>query len=389
MSIEIVVQTANENGRLESCMSFMDLPADHSARVCVVSPDKALRDQLFACLQAALQTQGGALGGCMGGARGGDIPNCRAQRAPGVHQLVVAVVDSANPSTPALEATVRSFLVQPGARALGVLPLNTPSAHLPPSVRPFQASRYVASVCDSAEDVLAAAGADLEERKIFLSYSRNDAALALELTEALADVRFQVYLDTRSNAPASVWDEVLRDAIVDAALLVVIETAASYASSWVRKEIGLAQARGAGVLAVQPGAPYSFRTPAARFVGPPSQAGPFVAEQHRIRMSSQRTVRIDSVVRALAAHGVPVVRNGGEVHTPTHYVGVYERPVAVRQVRRTSEAARAAGVQAASFSPMPVLDVKRRDRQWMHRECGAVDYADGMLTLLSRRLSMP
>lgn len=389
MAVEIVLQTADEDGDLWGCWSYLDLPLDRSCRVTVISRSEALRNQLAACLGAALQAQGGNQGGCGGGAGASSIPGCRAHDTSGVEQLIVVVVDDTNPSSPALEATVQSFLSQSSARALGVLPLNESTALLPSYVTQFQASRFVSDVCESVEDVLSAAGADFEDRKIFLSYSRADAAQAVELAGALADERFSVYLDTRSNPAGSIWDDVLRDALVDAGLLVVLETAASYRSMWVKKEIGLAHARGAGVLAVQPGQPYPFRTVAARFVGSPGQAGPFVVEQHRLRLSTQRAIRLRSVLTALAMRGVPGVRSGGNIQAGKFLIGVHERPVEVRQLRRTHDAAQAAGLATATYSPLPVLQSRRTDREWMHGRTGALAYADGALTTLAEEVATP
>jgi hypothetical protein len=240
-------------------------------------------------------------------------------------------------------------------------------------------------VCESVEDVLSAAGADLEDRKIFLSYSRSDTAQAVELAEALADERFTVYLDTRSNPAEPIWEDVLRDALVDSGLLVVLETAASFNSAWVKKEIGLAHARGAGVLAVQPGKPYPFRTVAARYIGSPRRAGPFVAEQHRLRLSAQRAIRLRSVLAALATHGVAAVTRGGTVETAKFLIGVHERPVEVRQLRKTHGAAQRKGLAAATYSPMPLLRYRREDRQWIHSKVKALACGEGTLTVLLRR----
>jgi TIR domain len=390
MAVEIVLQTADEHGNLSECWSYLDLPLDQSCRVTVVSGSQRLRDQLLACLRVALRAQGGIEGGCAGNPGGGSISLCRAHAVSGVQQLTVVVVDGAHPGTPALEATVRTFLSQAGARAIGLLPVSESTALLPPSLDPFQASRFVSDVCEAVEDVLSAAGADLEDRKIFLSYSRHDATEALELAEALADQRFSVYLDTRSNPPGSIWDDVLRDALVDAGLVIVLETAASYGSRWVRKEIGLALARGAGVIAVQPlrGA-YSFRAPAARFLGPPRNAGPFVAQQHRLRLSTQRAIRISSVLAALAANGVAAVAAGPNIQAGNFLIGVHERPVDVPQLRRTCNAAQAAGLAIATYSPLPVLGSRCTDRRWMHVQAGAAAYADGTLTALAQRVATP
>jgi hypothetical protein len=260
---------------------------------------------------------------------------------------------------------------------------------LPVAARRYQAARYASTVCDAVDDVLAAAGVEPEERVVFVSYSRADAAEVLPLVDALTDQRFRVYLDTRSNPPASLWEDVLVDALVDAALVVVLETANSARSHWVQREIGLAQARGAGVIAVQPGSPFPFYGITTRFIGPPGQAGQFVTRQHRLLVTMQRERRVQSVVDALVRAGLPADRVGAIVDTTGHRIGIQARPVTLGQLRRTANSARAAGRRAVTFSPLPVLAARRLDRLWMHDESNSLTYALGSLRSLVRRVAQP
>ncbi|WP_152185162.1 toll/interleukin-1 receptor domain-containing protein [Segeticoccus rhizosphaerae] len=390
MAVEAIVQVADEHGDLHGCWSYGDLPLDRSCRITVISPSLAMSIRVADALRAALQVQGGTEGGCGGNAGGRCITGCRAHSLSGVTQLVVVAVSGASSWSSALESSVQTFLAQADARALGLLPAAEAITVLPPSARPFQAVRFVADVGESVEDILAAAGADLEERKVFLSYSRADAAHALDLAEALADQRFSVYLDTRSNPAGSIWDDVLRDALVDAGIVVVLETANSYKSRWVKKELGLALARGAGVIAVQPtGGPYAFRAASARYVGPPKSAGPFIAEQHRLRLSAQREVRLQSVLAALRSQGVVTSVEGANIRANGYLIGIHERPVEVRQLRRTCETAKAMGLRVATYSPLPVLEIKRTDRNWIHTRASAAAYAEGTLVALARWVATP
>jgi hypothetical protein len=81
------------------------------------------------------------------------------------------------------------------------------------------------------------------------------------------------------------------------------------------------------------------------------------------------------------------VRNGGSIETSNFMIGVHERPVEVRQFRKTYDAAIAAGLGTATYSPLPVLNTRRADRRWMHGQAGALEYADGRLLSLARRVS--
>lgn len=388
MPVEVIVQTGNAYGVLDACVSFFGLPIDDSVRMAILSDDDALRHTLFDCVCKELSAAG-TRGGCEGMPLGRSFQGCRAHNAVGVRQVAVVPVDGSSMPSIELEATVQALLAPLGSTALGLLPVGGSVNSLPASARRHQAARYTSRVCDAVNDVLAAAGVEPEERVVFVSYSRSDAALVLPLVDALADQRFRVYLDTRSNAPASLWEDVLVDALIDAALVVVLETANSIRSNWVQREIGLAQARGAGVIGVQPGLPSPFRGITARFIGPPGQAGPFVARQHRLLVNMQRERRVVSVAAALTSAGLPAVRDGAVVDTTGHRIGVQPRPVTLRQLRRTSDSARAAGLRAVTFSPLPVLVARRLDRRWMHDESDSLAYAVGSLRSLVRRVSQP
>jgi TIR domain len=370
MAVTVIAEVADERGHTERCVLFPGLPIDASCRITVMSVMPRLRQDLFAGLCRALDRYA---------TRG----ECSPRDPRGVNRLAVVATDGTLLPAPALGAAVETFLAQPRATAVGVLPLRAPMTSLPPSAARFEVARYRSDVCDAVDDVLAAAGVDPAERRAFISYSRRDRREALELEEALADERFQTYLDTRINPPASPWDQVLRDALVDAELVVVLETAQSAASNWVKREIGVARARGAGVIAVQPGPPFPFRYIGVRFVGPARNAGPFVAEQHRLLLTAQRESRLESVVAELSNAGVRPSRVGGSVRAAGRLIGVYPQPVTLRQLRRTVSTARARALAPVTYSPQPVLAAKRDDRRWMHHESDSVALSDGSLWRLT------
>lgn len=384
MGGELAILTTGTGARLDGMWSFERLPINHSAQVLVISPDAEIRHRLAQQLAQAIKDQGGVHGGTLPRSWHFDcFPPCPAP--PGVEQLLVVVLDNDSRLPPWLEYFADWMLIDRAVRGLGVLRGSVRIDRLPLPASRFQIARYLVDVDEAVEDVLSAIGANPEERKVFLSYDHRDATAALELADALGNERFQVFLDTRSIPPASVWQDVLHDSIVDAGLVVVLETARSVESDWVQREIGLAHARGAGVIAVQPVdatiATKAFSTPAARFVGEPHAAGPFVARQHRIQLAAQRAVRIASLERAL---GVPA--NGNEVRTARFCIGVHERPVSVRDLRRVAESARGSGLRTATYSPKPVLSAKRRDRRWIHHESDTLDIPYGAIVQLRSRL---
>lgn len=380
MSGELAILTTGTGDRIDGMWSFERLPITHSAQVLVISPEAEIQHRLAQQLAEAIKDQGDVHGGTFPGL-------CHVEcilewpAPPGVERLLVVVLDNDKLLPPRLEILADWVLSQPGVRGLGVLRGSVSVERLPAPASRFQIARYLGDVGEAVEDVLAAIGANPEERKVFLSYDHRDTPAALELADALSQERFQVFLDTRSIPPASVWQDVLRDSIVDAGLVVVLETAHSVESSWVQREIGFAQARGAGVIAVQPAPTKEFSTPAARFLGPPGAAGPFVARQHRLQLAAQRAVRIASVESALNAPA-----NGSEVRTARFCIGVHERPVSVRDLRRIAESAGNSGLRAATYSPKPVLSAKRRDRRWIHHESDTLDIPYGAIGQLGSRL---
>ena len=382
MAVEMILQSADESGRLESCASFFDLVIDQSVRVTVISESSLLRKQLYRCLEREL-AQTAAVGGCGGTAAGRFADMCHAHGAAGVAQLVV-VAAAGPPQGSVLDATVARFLQQSGASAIGVAPLGSPMSLLPPAVHRYQAAWYSADICDVASDVLAAAGVEPEKRKAFISYSRADRRAAIQLAEALGDQRFAVYLDTRSNPPASLWEEVLRDSLVDCALVVVLETDNSFASTWVAREIGFARSRRAGVVAVTPDGMPRFKYMTARFAGPPSAAGPFVARQHRLSLSSQRESRVSSVMKGLTWIGQSATQHGATVTTSRRSIGVFARPVTVRELRQTAANARVSKLPAITFAPEPVLSARRHDSRWLHAETNIEMAAGTLWSLLAK-----
>lgn len=78
---------------------------------------------------------------------------------------------------------------------------------------------------------------------IFLSYSRKDLARASHLARALAQVGWSVFWDQRIPAGAS-WDEHVEKAIDDSRCVIVLWSANSVTSRWVKTEARLAVERG-------------------------------------------------------------------------------------------------------------------------------------------------
>lgn len=85
---------------------------------------------------------------------------------------------------------------------------------------------------------------------VFLSYSRADRPIALELTEALKAEGVSVWSDFDNLRAGDHWRSVIQEALRDASALIVLLTERSAQSSWVMHEIGAADALAKGIFPV-------------------------------------------------------------------------------------------------------------------------------------------
>ena len=72
---------------------------------------------------------------------------------------------------------------------------------------------------------------------VFISYARADREYAVKLAQMLEDVGLSIWLDDRI-APGSHFDETIESALDSAEKVVVIWSASSVKSQWVRAEAG-------------------------------------------------------------------------------------------------------------------------------------------------------
>lgn len=90
------------------------------------------------------------------------------------------------------------------------------------------------------------------QRRVFLSYRRNEATVAaVQLFAELSARQFEVFLDTHGIGPALDFQEALWHQLCDVDVLVMLETAKYFESRWTSAEYGRALSKGIGVLRVQ------------------------------------------------------------------------------------------------------------------------------------------
>lgn len=91
-----------------------------------------------------------------------------------------------------------------------------------------------------------------KQRRIFLSYRRNEAtAAAVQLFAEFSARQYEVFLDTQAIGPAVDFQEALWHQLCDVDVLVMLETPTYFQSRWTRAEFGRALAKGVGILQVQ------------------------------------------------------------------------------------------------------------------------------------------
>lgn len=153
------------------------------------------------------------------------------------------------------------------SQAIPVLPVVSSLAcvrtELPSPLWPINCLEYgSAGVRRVASALLECAGLLPRQRRIFLSYRRDEARqAALQLFDALSTRLFDVFLDTHAIAPAEDFQSALWHRLCDSDVLVMLDTPTYFDSRWTSAEFGRALAKGIAVLRVEwPNLTSSIRT---------------------------------------------------------------------------------------------------------------------------------
>lgn len=103
-----------------------------------------------------------------------------------------------------------------------------------------------------ANALLGCAGLMPRQRRVFLSYRRDEARdAAIQLFESLSSKHFEVFLDTHVIAPAADFQATLWHQLCDADVLVMLDTPTYFSSRWTSAEFGRALAKGISVLSIK------------------------------------------------------------------------------------------------------------------------------------------
>lgn len=100
--------------------------------------------------------------------------------------------------------------------------------------------------------VLECLGLLRRQRRVFLSYRRKEgSSAAVQLFDLLSARGYEVFLDTHSVGRAVDFQETLWHRLCDVDVMVMLETATYFESTWTTEEFGRALAKNIGVLRVQ------------------------------------------------------------------------------------------------------------------------------------------
>jgi hypothetical protein len=141
-------------------------------------------------------------------------------------------------------------------KSVPILPIvqggGSVSSLLPEELRPINALSFD----DHGPDIIAAAllecvGLLPRQRAVFVSYRRSESRVAaLQLFDALAARRFEVFLDTHGVPPGVEFQATLWHRLCDADVVVMLDTPTYFESRWTAEEFGRALAKGISVLRV-------------------------------------------------------------------------------------------------------------------------------------------
>lgn len=325
-----------------------------------------------------------------GGPRG---IGCLGYRDPDTDNLLVVLCDG-TADDGAVDHLVDEYLAD-GYRVVGLLPRwSHPSVSLPGRLRSRVALFYDAGPEELVPDLVAIAGCGGADRRVFISYAHSDGQHAAGLVfDELTRRQFDCYLDRFRTLPGDDFVERIDDELADKAMVVVIETAGSVASTWVLFEVLTARARGYGLVAVNvdgepehPLIPESLRCRVKRLDDEGvADAYRFVQSAHRLAIAQLQRSRAQDILSSLALYAPSAMvtgqHDGAEVVAAgvSYRVTGSVRPVGVRETRLALAALPQPSMRPFVYSPIYAESRRRLDQQFLDDETPTGIIPDGLL----------
>ena len=173
--------------------------------------------------------------------------------SPESHVVVVYLGNTAGPS----DGTVAKALDDAVHRSFPVLPIvrsqDTGAVRdkLPTAIRHINAVDWDEDAMAARITLLEMLGLVEDERRVFLSYRRNDSnSMAVQLHMELVRRRFDVFLDRFAVPPGEDFQRRLTEDLGDKAFVVLLESSDLRNSQWVQHEITYAHSHRIDVLAI-------------------------------------------------------------------------------------------------------------------------------------------
>jgi hypothetical protein len=393
-SFTLILQSLKPGTSLATCVGYGQLPVMQPTRLLLIGDDRAhvdvkrLRDTLELEFSRLTPT-GTSL--CPG--RGG-LP-CWATTTSGVRNILL-VIAADGPPTGDIERVVDDCLHR-GFETFGVFQAGLdPNVVVPQALRSQLALTWRDDVREVAGEIIDIAVLGIEDRRIFISYSRTDGdATAERLAQILTRLRFDVFLDQFRIPPGADLFERISDELIDKAMVVVVETPWSVVAPWVSYEILMAMAYRLGLAAVNlvgvspiPGIDERVRCRD----DDDKVLAQFLLEQHRNQMSDKRQNLMQSMWRSLtrevgrgSVHPLPDGFQVKAPSTPAEYrIAVQTRPAGLHRFRLAHD--RAGAARAVIVHPQPLRIDRRHDLAWLSQTSGVVEVDEGDLDEAARRI---
>jgi hypothetical protein len=253
---QVVVTRYTSSGR-HDCEGFDEVPAINPAAIVLIATSPAaelLLEKLRAELVRVLRDAGAvSVPAHCNPAVWNDPDQCKTSDEQGRHRAVVlvgdpaAAIDGAHVPHVDPKDPIRSVIpVFPRSSKTGVTGL------LPPAAAIWNAEFYATDIAETAPAILARAGLTIERPRVFISYRQGESSdVAVQLFDELSHRNCDVFLDSFRIEAGVDFQARLTEQLGDKSLFLLLESATTLKSKWVRYEIAKATALGIGRVAVQ------------------------------------------------------------------------------------------------------------------------------------------
>ena len=392
-SFTLILQSHIAGTSSSTCVGYEGAPLTQPTRLLLLGDAGAAAnvDRLRSTLEQAFAPLSPA------GTTGCDGPGrfrCWATDTRAARNVLLVIAGNSSPG-PHLRKMVKGW-VSRGFEVFGFFESGlNPRVVLPSPMHGQLGVTWQNDVREVAAEIMDIAVLGLEDRRIFISYARQDGSATADLlADALTDLRFDVFLDRFQIPPGADLLERISDELIDKAMVVVVETPAAVASPWVRYEISTARTRRLGLAAVNPGGVPPIRAIDDRARCRTIVEGPlkdFLLEQHRNQMSAKRQNLMQSVWRSLSLHvgraNVHPLADGFRVQAASqeYAIAVHTRPADLHRFRLAHQ--RAGTAAPVIIHPQPQRSDRKRDLLWLSQTSGVSEVDEGLIRQAAREIA--